>query len=160
MNADLENRLLVTDFNTHIADQRMINESLCQENCSGRWIWQSGRPRANSQVPWEIEIVNTCPENFVWEKGSSVITSIAPGLYEVALGFFAGQRPNVQLLVNSEAVIVGESSAAAKQLGRHSAGHIVGTTMLDIISIPSKSRISVAYEGTSTVEGFLSLRKL
>ena len=29
LHSEIENRLLIGDFNMHIADQRMINESLC-----------------------------------------------------------------------------------------------------------------------------------
>jgi hypothetical protein len=104
--------LLVADFNTHISDQRLINESLCAENCAARWIWKSGRARASSQVPWEIEIVNTCPENFAWEKDSSMITTVTPGLYIIQLGFFVATAPRIQLLVNSEVVLIGDSSSA------------------------------------------------
>ena len=85
-------------------------ESLCSEHLLGRWIWKSvrehGRPSSRppltsgalaSQgrtrgekhtVPWNVQNINTNPENFVWEKDRCAITCVAPGLYEVTFGFF------------------------------------------------------------------------
>ena len=47
-------------------DQALINEAICSENCVGRWIWKSGELLSQNQVPWEIQSVNTCPDNFIW----------------------------------------------------------------------------------------------
>lgn len=46
-------------------------------------------------MPWEEQRVNTCPENFLWEEDKSIILTIAPGLYEVSLGFFSAKKPTV-----------------------------------------------------------------
>jgi hypothetical protein len=34
-------------------------------------------------VPWEVQISNTLPDNFLWEKEKTGILIITPGLYEV-----------------------------------------------------------------------------
>ena len=34
---------------------------------TARWIWRSGRTRS-SAVPWNVEVLNTDPENFIWEQ--------------------------------------------------------------------------------------------
>ena len=43
-------------------------------------------------VPWNVQNINTNPENFVWEKDRCAITTVAPGLYEVTFGFFTRTR--------------------------------------------------------------------
>lgn len=62
-------------------DQALVTEALCAENCLGRWIWKSGELLSAGQVPWEVQAINTCPENFLWEKNKSTLVLVAPGLY-------------------------------------------------------------------------------
>lgn len=50
-------------------------------------------------------MTNTLPDNFLWEKQSDYVTAVAPGLYEIAYGFFSGAKPEIKVLVNEEIVI-------------------------------------------------------
>jgi hypothetical protein len=143
----------------HSNEDKMIIETLCSENCSGRWLWKSGDVRAGYTVPWEIQSVNTCPENFIWEKDSSSVIAVTPGLYEVFFGFFTSKKPVVQFLVNGEAVIL-DMSSEGKAWGRHRDGNIVGATTTEYVALPARARLSITYSGPRIVEGFLSLRKL
>jgi hypothetical protein len=72
-------------------DQALVNEALCAENCIGRWIWKSGDLNRSS-IPWEVQSINTCPDNFIWEKNKTSIVSVAPGLYEVLDQFLMSDR--------------------------------------------------------------------
>ena len=49
--------------------------------------------------------MNTLPDNFLWEKDKTSILTVAPGLYEISFGFFARNKPNIQVLVNGEPII-------------------------------------------------------
>ena len=42
-----------------------------------------GELKAGGTVPWEIQLSNTLPDNFLWEKDKTSILTVAPGLYEV-----------------------------------------------------------------------------
>lgn len=55
----------------------------------GRWIWKSGEMKQNNLVPWEVQALNTCPDNFLWEKNKTSIVAVAPGLYEISFGFYS-----------------------------------------------------------------------
>ena len=61
----------------------------------GRWIWKSGEVKNGYAVPWDVQSVNTCPENFVWEAESTSILVVVPGLYEVTFGFYSKKKPSV-----------------------------------------------------------------
>lgn len=76
-------------------DQALINEAICSENCVGRWIWKSGELLSQNQVPWEIQSVNTCPDNFIWQKNKTAIVTVAPGLYQLAFGLYSKKSPTV-----------------------------------------------------------------
>ena len=83
---EVENKPDKQDFNQFMNEQSLINEFLCTENIVGRWKWDSGmvsNQGGASLVPWEVQTINTLADNFIWEKGSSFITVITPGLYKV-----------------------------------------------------------------------------
>ena len=78
-------------------EQQRINQNLTAENCSARWMWHSGNLHGNGfAVPWEVQSVNSFPENFVWNsQDNSNVVTVAPGLYEITLGFFNAKKPTV-----------------------------------------------------------------
>ena len=63
-------------------------------------------------MPWNVQNINTNPDNFGWEKDRAVIGCAAPGLYEVSFGFFTRRKPTVTLLVNGEPVLSAINSAS------------------------------------------------
>lgn len=83
VHTDLDNKPDKKMTETKEKEQALINETLCGENCVARWIWKSGEVRSGYAVPWEVQSVNTCPDNFLWEQDKTSILTVAPGLYEV-----------------------------------------------------------------------------
>jgi hypothetical protein len=59
-----------------VRDQSVINASLCADCSIGRWIWKSGRTKSGHGVPWNVQSVNTDPENFIWEKDKVIECSL------------------------------------------------------------------------------------
>ena len=43
-----------TELNEALQEQNSINEALCAENCSARWLWKSGELQNGFAIPWEI----------------------------------------------------------------------------------------------------------
>ena len=170
VNRELAQRPTLAELNRVIGEQSLIMESLCSEHLLGRWIWKSGRVKGEKHaVPWNVQNINTNPENFLWEKDKCAITTVAPGLYEVTFGFFTRKKPTVQLLVNGEPVLsavnsasyaVHHSSGRLAAVGPHPAGNVTGLTLIDYLALPPKARISCSYQGEEGGEGFLGLRKM
>ena len=80
---ELDSKSSQDDLNTIVGDQAIINESLCTENIVGRWTWKSQNIKQGNLVPWESQVVNTLPDNFLWEKDRAYVMCVAPGLYQV-----------------------------------------------------------------------------
>ena len=93
--SEVENCVKQKQLTDALNDQGLINEALCAENVIGRWIWKSGDLQNQNQVPWEAEAINTCPDNFLWEKNRTMILLNAPGLYALSFGFYAKRQPKV-----------------------------------------------------------------
>jgi hypothetical protein len=165
---ELDNKITVQAHNVYVNEQQALNTVLCSENTIGRWIWRSGELAGGFAVPWEIQCVNTAPDNYIWEPESSSILVVAPGLYEITFGFYSKKKPTVQLLVNGETILSAVNNAS--YVIHHSSGRlkganspastIAGLTMIDFIALPPRAKLSLSYNGERKCEGFLALRKL
>lgn len=156
-------------FKSAMTKQNLINETLSIENSVGRWIWKSGKMKNGYAIAWDVQSVNTSPENYIFDKEKTSILIMSAGIYEVNLGFYAEKKPTIQILVNGEPIIsavnsasyvIHQSAGRLKNIGKHSYGNITGLTMIDYINLPDRSRISIIYSGEEGGEGFLSLRRL
>ena len=120
-------------------NQTIINDSICSENCVGRWYWNSGQLNKGYAIPWETQLVNTAVDNFIWEKEKDIIVVVNGGLYEINMGFYADQKPTVQVLVNGEPIlsavnsasfIIHHTSGRLKNIGKSTVGNITGIIAL------------------------------
>ena len=116
-------------------NQAIINDALCSENCLARWTWKSGELKNGYAIPWEIQTVNTAPDNFIWEKEKTSIAVVASGLYQISMGIYADKKPTVQVLVNGEPIISAVNSSGylmhhngnkMKSMPKHTNGNITG----------------------------------
>ena len=166
---ELASKTPLIDFSSAMDNQAIINDTLCNENNVGRWLWKSGKVKNNLSIPWELQIINTSNENFLWEKDKSIIGVKEGGLYKILMGFFADKKPMIQILVNGEVIISAINSNSyvihqspggrMKGTGKTSFGNVTGLTLADFILLPDNAKISVSYTGEKGI-GFLELKKL
>ena len=166
---ELGSKTPLADFSSAMDNQAIINDTLCNENNIGRWLWKSGKVKNNLSIPWEVQIINTSNDNFLWEKDKSVIGIKEGGLYEVKMGFYADKKPMIQILINGEVIISAINSNSyvihqspggrMKGTGKASFGNITGLTLVDFILLPDNAKLSISYTGETGI-GFLGLKKL
>ena len=134
----------------------------------GRWIWKSGKTKSGHGVPWNVQILNSNPQNYLWEKDKINIVVVTPGLYEISFGFFSKNKSSVtaQVLLNGHPVLSAAQSTTSASVQRthehvpHPAGNVSGVSLIDFLALPPKSRLALSYSGDLEVEAFLSLKKL
>ncbi len=165
----LMQRVTTEQLSLALRDQAVINEAMLSQNTAARWIWKSGKLKSGHGVPWNIQVLNTNPENFIWEKDRVNIVVVQPGLYEIVFGFYSKKKPTVQLHVNGEPVlsavnsssyVVHHSSGRIASIAQHTAGNVTGLTLIDFIALPERARVAISYAGDDKCEGFMGLRKL
>ena len=130
---------------------------------TGRWIWRSRELTESSTVPWDVQAVNTTPDSLLWRQESTNVTAVKPGLYRVALGFFASRPPSLTVLVNGSPVFSTDPSsttAGSVVLHRHPAGSVGGISVVQFVALPARAALSVVYDGEARGQGFLELRKM
>ena len=147
---ELGSKTPLADFSSAMDNQAIINDTLCNENNIGRWLWKSGKVKNNLSIPWEVQIINTSNDNFLWEKDKSVIGIKEGGLYEVKMGFYADKKPMIQILINGEVIISAINSNSyvihqspggrMKGTGKASFGNVTGLTLVDFILLPDNAK--------------------
>ena len=161
IHTELEKKNSTEDFTNAMDNQAIINDTLCNENCIGRWLWKSGKVKNGYAIPWEIQSINTSPDNFIWNKEKTFINVIESGLYEINLSFFADKKPTLQILINGEVVLnVGNNISANSNKGKSnfskcSFGNVVGVSIVDFLMLPEQCKIGVSYTGIEGGIGFL-----
>ena len=150
------------EFRSSLSALQEATEALMLEHCTARWLWTSGSLQSDHKVPWEVQTVNTQPDNFIWEAGQTTVYTVAPGLYELRLGIYTRFKPKAQILVNDQVLyrLGGGEGGQEKQWVPHLDGNLVGLTVNDVVALPTRARIGVLYEGEWRAEAFISLRKL
>ena len=158
---DIETRLPTVEFHASIPSLQAATETLMLEHCTARWLWTSGSLQSDHRIPWQVQTVNTQPENFIWEAGQTTVYTVAPGLYELSLGIYTRSKPRAQVLVNDQILYrLGGEGGLEKVWTPHLDGNLVGLTLNDVVALPTRARIGVTYEGEWRAEAFISLRKL
>ena len=170
------------EFSKTIDNQALINEILCEENKLGKWGWTNGKLKNNNKIIWDIQLVNTFPDNYIFENEKSILLIKQGGIYELIFGFYGyNKKPNIQIFVNNE-VIISNSNKINKNIvenGNHvlnvtNSGfyksnkniainggfrNITGITLVDFIYLENNSKLSVFYNGENG-KGFISIKKI
>lgn len=168
------------EFSKAMETQTLINETLCNENNLGRWLWNSGKLKNNFNIIWDTQKINTCPDNYILDNDKSVILINEGGLYEIILGFYNNKKPNIQVLIDNEVVISnvnknkninnmnpicsntiysGFMKTNRNIFGNGGFRNITGLTIIDFIFLPDKAKLSVFYNG-EIGKGFFGLKKI
>jgi hypothetical protein len=91
---ELNNKVNNIEFKNSMNNQAMINDIICNENQVGRWLWKSNKNKNKLAIPWDIQSVNTAPDNYIWEKSGINIIVINGGIYQVSLGLYFNSNIN------------------------------------------------------------------
>ena len=176
---DLDNKSSIADFKHAMNNQNNINAYLAKENSVGKWLWESGNISKGYAVPWEGQVINTMPENFIWEKDDICITVKEKGIYLLSLGFFVREKPTIQVIINGESVLSQVNSNAfivrqekSSEFSNINFGFmkedenqnrnncITGVTMNEFLYLENISKIIISYSGNDSVKGMMSLKQI
>jgi len=178
IHTELDSKSSLEDFNHAMNNQNSINKYLAEENSTAKYIWNSGKVSKGYAVPWEEQIINTMPENIIWEKDDISITVRNKGIYLISLGFFVEEKPTIQVMINGEAALSQVNSNAfivrqenSKEFNLNSLGKIedkeqngyncaTGLTMNEFLCLGNMSKIVISYSGSDSVKGLMSIKQI
>ena len=168
---ELNNKVNNIEFKNSMNNQAMINDIICNENQVGRWLWKSSKNKNKLAIPWDIQSVNTAPDNYIWEKSGINIIVIDGGIYQVSLGLYFNSNINkkiqVQIIVNSDNVINVKNNNFNNLNNNNDYYSNKGNNLKkmnsvsynDFVLLKDNSKIIVTFNGEEGF-GFIGLKKL
>ena len=168
---ELNNKVNNIEFKNSMNNQAMINDIICNENQVGRWLWKSNKNKNKLAIPWDIQSVNTAPDNYIWEKSGINIIVINGGIYQVSLGLYFNSNINkkiqVQIIVNSDNVINVKNNNLNNLNNNNDYYSNKGNNLKkmnsisynDFVLLKDNSKIIVTFNGEEGF-GFIGLKKL
>ena len=154
------------EFKNAMNNQAMINDIICNENQVGRWLWKSNK-KNKLAIPWDIQSVNTAPDNYLWEKNGININVINGGIYQISLGLYfnfnINKKIQAQIIVNSDNVINVKNNNFNSDFYNNNKGNNLkkmnSISYNDFILLKDNSKIIVTFSGEEGF-GFIGLKKL
>ena len=165
INKKLNEKVNNIDFTSALDNQAIINDTLCNENCIGRWFCKNGINKNNNYIiSWDSQMVNTSPDNFIWEKDKTFILINEEGLYELNLSLYSEKRPTFQVVVNGEIIINNNqnNSTMNKKMiiqKNSESNNLIGLSVIEFIMLKKQSKLSVLFYGGKGT-AFIGLKKL
>ena len=165
INKKLNEKVNNIDFTSALDNQAIINDTLCNENCIGRWFCKNGINKNNNYIiSWDNQMVNTSPDNFIWEKDKTFILINEEGLYELNLSLYSEKRPTFQVVVNGEIIINNNqnNSTMNKKMiiqKNSESNNLIGLSVIEFIMLKKQSKLSVLFYGGKGT-AFIGLKKL
>ena len=162
----LDTKLSFQDFTHALNNINRINSALVQNNQVGKWIWESGLVKNNHFIFWEIQKINNCPENFIWNQNSDTIIVKQKGIYSLNLAIFMNNSAIIQLYINGEKILSKNNNDKEKSGIDYDSKNnninesLTGININEFLLLQEKSRISIFYDGSDNVKGFLELKML
>jgi hypothetical protein len=65
---ELDLKAPIADLKAALREQQLINAGLCADMSFARWFWRSGKTKSGNKIPWNIQTINSDPDNYIWEK--------------------------------------------------------------------------------------------
>ena len=164
INKKLNEKVNNIDFTSALDNQAIINDTLSNENCIGRWFCKNGINKNNNYIiSWDNQMVNTSPDNFIWEKDKTFILINEEGLYELNLSLYSEKRPTFQVVVNGEIIINNsQGSTMNKKMiiqKNNESNNLIGLSVIEFIMLKKQSKLSVLFYGGKGT-AFIGLKKL
>lgn len=164
INKKLNEKVNNIDFTSALDNQAIINDTLCNENCIGRWFCKNGINKNNNYIiSWDNQMVNTSPDNFIWEKDKTFILINEEGLYELNLSLYSEKRPTFQVVVNGEIIINNNQGSTMNKkiiIQKNSeSNNLIGLSVIEFIMLKKQSKLSVLFYGGKGT-AFIGLKKL
>lgn len=165
MSVLVERKVDREEIKTVLGEQAQFNEFFSAESIVARYKWRSGDLLERNLIPWDVEVVNTLKDNFLWTDGGSTIAVANGGLYEVKFGVFGAKKPQLKLILNDQVILAltgqketeKEKSSKFKDQPKLAS---TGTTFIDYFLLPNRSKLSVKCIGGAANEGFIDIKRL
>lgn len=153
INEELNTKVNEDDINDSLQNQNKITSLLCGINIIGEWKWNLNQS-SNAFIIWDMQTVNTSPDNFYWEKNRNYITIRDKGTYIVECVIFSEEKINMRIVIDNLYIESGEKINCNNG--------IYGIMIREIVDVNDRTRLSVAIAAENIIKakGILRIKNI
>ncbi len=156
INEDLNSKVDNIKFQKTLKNQNDINKLICNDYIMGKWI-STNNEIINGNIKWNIQSVNSSPDNFSWENNNYFISIRNKGIYQIEFILFIDRKENMNFYPNVMIVIDNSIIKGFNNMENEIYDEKIALKFKEYININERSRLSISISNNNSINGFMGI---
>ena len=156
INEDLNSKVDNINFQKTLKNQNDINKLICNDYIMGKWI-STNNEIINGNIKWNIQSVNSSPDNFSWENNNYFISIRNKGIYQIEFILFIDRKENMNFYPNVMIVIDNSIIKGFNNMENEIYDEKIALKFKEYININERSRLSISISRNNSINSFMGI---
>ena len=156
INEDLNSKVDNNQYQKTLKNQNDINKLICNDYIMGKWI-STNNEIINGNIKWNIQSVNSSPDNFSWENNNYFISIRNKGIYQIEFILFIDRKENMNFYPNVMIVIDNSIIKGFNNMENEIYDEKIALKFKEYININERSRLSISISNNNSINGFMGI---
>ena len=156
INEDLNSKVDNNQYQKTLKNQNDINKLICNDYIMGKWI-STNNEIINGNIKWNIQSVNSSPDNFSWDNNNYFISIRNKGIYQIEFILFIDRKENMNFYPNVMIVIDNSIIKGFNNMENEIYDEKIALKFKEYININERSRLSISISKNNSINGFMGI---
>jgi chromosome segregation ATPase len=156
INEDLNSKVDNIKFQKTLKNQNDINKLICNDYIMGKWI-STNNEIINGNIKWNIQSVNSSPDNFSWDNNNYFISIRNKGIYQIEFILFIDRKENMNFYPNVMIVIDNSIIKGFNNMENEIYDEKIALKFKEYININERSRLSISISRNNSINSFMGI---
>ena len=156
INEELNSKVDDSNFQKTLKNQNDINKLICNDYIMGKWI-STNNEIINGNIKWNIQSVNSSPDNFSWDNNNYFISIRNKGIYQIEFILFIDRKENMNFYPNVMIVIDNSIIKGFNFMENEIYDEKIALKFKEYININERSRLSISISKNNSINGFMGI---
>ena len=156
INEELNSKVDNSNFQKTLKNQNDINKLICNDYIMGKWI-STNNEIINGNIKWNIQSVNSSPDNFSWDNNNYFISIRNKGIYQIEFILFIDRKENMNFYPNVMIVIDNSIIKGFNNMENEIYDEKIALKFKEYININERSRLSISISRNNSINSFMGI---
>ena len=156
INEDLNSKVDNNQYQKTLKNQNDINKLICNDYIMGKWI-STNNEIINGNIKWNIQSVNSSPDNFSWDNNNYFISIRNKGIYQIEFILFIDRKENMNFYPNVMIVIDNSIIKGFNNMENEIYDEKIALKFKEYININERSRLSISISRNNSINSFMGI---
>ena len=156
INEELNSKVDDSNFQKTLKNQNDINKLICNDYIMGKWI-STNNEIINGNIKWNIQSVNSSPDNFSWDNNNYFISIRNKGIYQIEFILFIDRKENMNFYPNVMIVIDNSIIKGFNNMENEIYDEKIALKFKEYMNINERSRLSISISKNNSINGFMGI---